>query len=55
MSEVVCEFVKENILVIFGMPTKLVMDNMTYLSLIEITKFYFKYGIIASHSSDYFL
>ena len=53
-SEVVCEFIKENILVRFGVPIKLVMDNASYFSSIEITDFYFEYGIHVSHSSDYF-
>ena len=53
-SKVVCEFLKESILVRFGVPIKLVMDNATYFSSIEITSFCFEYGIIASHSSNYF-
>ena len=38
----------------FGIPIKLVMDNAAYFSLIEIINFYFEYGIIVSHSSNYF-
>ena len=53
-SNVVCEFLKENILVRFGVPVKLVMDNATYFSSTEITSFCFEYGITVSHSSDYF-
>lgn len=53
-SEVVCEFIKENILVRFGVPIKLVMDNTSYFSSIEITDFYFEYGITVGHSFDYF-
>ena len=41
-SEVVCKFLKENILVRFGVPVKLVMDNATYFSSIEITNFCFE-------------
>ena len=53
-SKVVCEFLKENILVRFGVPVKLVMDNVAYFSSTKITSFCFEYGIIISHSSDYF-
>ena len=53
-SEVVCEFLKENILVRFGVPIKLVMDNIAYFSSIEITNFWFEYGMTLSHSSNYF-
>ena len=49
-----CEFLKENILVKFGIPIKLVMDNVAYFSLVEITRFYFEYGITINHSLDYF-
>ena len=48
-SEVVCEFIKENMLVKFGVPIKLVMDYVAYFSSIEITNFCFEYGIIVSH------
>ena len=53
-SGVVCEFIKENILVRFGVPIKLVMDNVSYFSSIKIIDFYFEYGITIGHSSDYF-
>lgn len=53
--EVVWEFIKENILLRFEVPKKIVMDNVTYFSSIDITKFCSKYGITISHSSDYFL
>ena len=53
-SEVVCDFIKENILVRFGVPIKLLMDNASYFSSIEITDLCFEYGIIVGHSSDYF-
>jgi len=51
--EVVCEFIKENILVKFGVPIKLVMDNASYFSSIEIIDFCFEYGITVGHSYDY--
>ena len=36
------------------MPIKLAMVNATYFSSVEITKFYFEYGIIVSQLFDYF-
>lgn len=54
-SEVVCEFIKENFLVRFEVPTKIVMNNASYFSSIEITKFFIKYGISIRHSSNIFL
>lgn len=53
-SKVVFEFIKENTLVRFGAPIKLVMDSATYFSSMEITNFFFKHGIAVNHSSDYF-
>ena len=53
-ENVVSEFIKEHILVRFGVPTKLVMDNASYFSSVEITNFCFEYEITVSHSSDYF-
>ena len=52
--ELVCKFIKENILVRFSIPIKLVMDNASYFSSVEITNFCFEYEITVSHSSDYF-
>ncbi len=52
-SEVVCEFIKENILARSNVPIKLVMDNATHFSSIEITNFCFEHGITVSHSSYY--
>ena len=53
-SEVVCIFIKQNILVRFGVPNKIVTDNATKFSSQEISAFYYHYGIILSHSSYYF-
>ena len=39
----------------FGVPTKVVIDNASYFSSIEITEFYFEYGVKINHSSYYFL
>ena len=53
-SKVVCDFIKEFFLVRFGVPIKLVMDNGSYFSSIEINDFFFEYGITVGHSFDYF-
>ena len=53
-STVVCEFIKEQILVRFGVPAKLVMDNASYFTSAEIIAFCYDNGIQVGHSSDYF-
>ena len=52
--EVIWKFIKENILVRFGIHIKLEMNNVVYFSLVEITEFFFEYGMIVSHPSDNF-
>lgn len=52
-SQAVCEFIKENIFIRFGVPIKLVIDNTTYFSSSKIIEFYFNNGIHLSHSYDY--
>jgi hypothetical protein len=42
---VVCEFIKEKILVRFGVLAKLIMDNASYFSSSEIIAFYYDNGI----------
>lgn len=53
-SEVVCRFLKENIISRFGVPNKIVLDNATMFSSIDIKNLYFEHGIILSHSSNYY-
>lgn len=52
--EVVCSFIKENILVRFGVPLKLVADNATNFSFVEIPLFCYDHGISLTHSFDYY-
>lgn len=52
--EVVCNFIKENILVRYGVPHKLVADNATSFSSSEISLLMYDYGISLSHSTDYY-
>ncbi|XP_059075129.1 uncharacterized protein LOC131875119 [Cryptomeria japonica] len=54
-SEVACRFLKENIISRFGIPHKVVSDNVAAFSSYEVTQFYYDYGIILAHSSDYHL
>ncbi|KAH9318836.1 hypothetical protein KI387_020605 [Taxus chinensis] len=53
-SEVVCNFIKENILVRFGVPNKIVMDNATNFSSTEMMYFWYGYGISLARSSNYY-
>ncbi|XP_059075436.1 uncharacterized protein LOC131875353 [Cryptomeria japonica] len=53
-SEVVCDFIKKNLLVRYGVPHNIVTDNATNFSSHEISAFCYKYGIILSHASDYY-
>lgn len=53
-SKVVCDFIKENILVRYGVPHKLVTNNATSFSSSEFSLFYYDYGISISHSANYY-
>lgn len=53
-SEVVCNFLKENIISKFNVLKKIVADNASAFFSSEITEFYFEHGITLSHSSHYY-
>jgi hypothetical protein len=53
-KEVVMKFLKETIITRFGVPSKKTTDNSKYFSLMALNEFCFKYGIILSHSSNYY-
>lgn len=53
-SEVVCDFLKENIIVCFGVPQKIVTNNAMNFSSTEISMFCYDHGISLAHSSDYY-
>ncbi|XP_059063820.1 uncharacterized protein LOC131856279 [Cryptomeria japonica] len=53
-SEIVCRFLKENIISKFGVPFKIVTDNVATFSSSEISQFCFEYNILLTHSSDYY-
>ena len=48
------EFLEENIITRFGFLSKITTENAKKFSSSEITSFYFKYGFILSHSSNYY-
>ena len=50
----IMEFLEDNIITRFGVPSKKTTDNAKDFSLAELTSFFFKYGIILSHSSKYY-
>lgn len=54
ISKVVCNFLKENILVKFRVPANILIDNAQNFSSSEIQIFFYENGIQISHSSDYF-
>ena len=53
-SEVVSDFLKENILARFSVPHKIVTDNTSYFSSEEMILFCYDYGISLAYSSDYY-
>lgn len=53
-SEVVCRFLKDNIVSNFGVPHKIVTNNVATFSSSEIAQFCFEYGILLAHSSNYY-
>ena len=42
------------ILVIFGVPTKIIVDIASYFLLEKISMFYYENGITLAHTSNYF-
>ena len=54
-DKVVMDFFENNIITRFGAPpAKITNDNAKAFSYAEFTSFCFKYGIILSHSSNYY-
>lgn len=53
-SKVVCNFIKENILIRFGIPRKIVTDNASKFSSAEMIDLFYGYRISLAHSSDYY-
>jgi len=55
IEEVVMKSLEEKIITRFGVPAKIATDNAKYFSLMEINQFCFKYGMVFSHFSNYYL
>jgi transposase InsO family protein len=53
-EEVVVNFLEERIITRFGVPSKITTDNAKAFSSLALAKFCFKYGIVLSHSSNYY-
>lgn len=53
-TAVICDFIKENILVRYGIPLKIMMDNTSSFSSTKIIGFCYGYGISLSCSLDYY-
>ena len=48
------DFIKDRIITQFGTPLKITTDNAKAYKSQEMNDFCFKYGIVLSHSSDYY-
>jgi transposase InsO family protein len=53
-EEVVMNFLEERIITRFGIPSKITTDNAKAFSSHALVEFFFKYGIVLSHSSNYY-
>jgi transposase InsO family protein len=53
-DKVVIEFLEDKIITRFGVLAKITTDNANVFSSMELSKFYYEYGIILSHSSNYY-
>ncbi|XP_057814019.1 uncharacterized protein LOC131027940 [Cryptomeria japonica] len=53
-SEIVCTFLKDNILIRFGVPQKIVTNNESNFSSSELSLFCYDHGISLAHASDYY-
>jgi transposase InsO family protein len=48
------EFLEENIITHFRVPANIIIDNAKDFSSLELSTFCFNYGIVLSHSSNYY-
>jgi len=53
-DKVVMDFIEDKILTRFGVPSRIISDNGPAFSSADFTTFCFKYGILLSHSSNYY-
>jgi transposase InsO family protein len=54
IDKVVMDLLEDKIITRFGVPTKIAIDNAKAFSSTELSSFCFKYGIVLSHSSNYY-
>jgi transposase InsO family protein len=53
-EEVVMNFLEDRIITRFGIPSKITTDNAKDFKSHALVEFFFKYGIVLSHSSNYY-
>jgi hypothetical protein len=53
-EEVVMNFLEDRIITRFGVPSKITIDNAKAFNSYALVEFCFKYGIVLSHSSNYY-
>jgi hypothetical protein len=53
-EEYMMKFLEENIITRFGVPAKITIDNAKDFRSVVLNEFCFKYGIVLSHSSNYY-
>jgi transposase InsO family protein len=53
-DKVVMNFLEDKIITRFGVPARITTDNAKDFSSTEFSSFFFKYGIVLSHSSNYY-
>jgi transposase InsO family protein len=54
MEEVMMKFLEKNIITRFGVPTKITTNNAKSFISVALNEFCFKYGIVLSHSLNYY-
>jgi transposase InsO family protein len=54
IEEVVVNFIEDIIITRFGSLAKITTDNAKAFISLELAEFFFKYGIVLSHSSNYY-
>jgi transposase InsO family protein len=54
IEEVVMSFLEDRIITRFGAPAKITTDNAKAFNSLSLADFCFKYGIVLSHSSNYY-
>jgi hypothetical protein len=53
-QKVIIDFLEENIITKFGIPTKITADNADVFKYVELEIFCFDYGIVLAHLSNYY-